>query len=235
MVQRPGHWQNKPDVPNIRTWLGMEWLRCSTSEMAQQDTISYDLSLCEKPDRFSPKSNNAQHTLLRLYCRRRHGCGEFPHGFGVRQVLTRPRRVAAATRRPVKNMTTTTRMLARNALGAERRQYRRVAYKAPVVAELTPRGLSRCPMLAEDISKRGLRVSCTHYVPARTQLLVTFYGHGPKEVVREVGTVVWVQQIDRQTRWRLGLAFDELPPGNRTPRSSAPTPDCSANSRVTSS
>ena len=116
-------------------------------------------------------------------------------------------------------MTTTTQMLAGNTLGAERRQYRRVAYDAPIVAEAIPHGLSRCPMLAEDISKRGLRVSCIHYVPARTRLLVTLYGHEPEEVVREVGTVVWVQQIDRQTRWRLGLAFDELPPSNRTPRS----------------
>jgi hypothetical protein len=68
---------------------------------------------------------------------------------------------------------------------------------------------------AEDISEGGLRVCCTDYVPCRSRLLVTFYRNDPPKRIRIPGTVVRVQQVDRQEKWNIGLAFDERPPGVR--------------------
>lgn len=113
-------------------------------------------------------------------------------------------------------MTSTSHPWARRPFGAERRKHRRVPYNAPVSAEpASPLSLSRLPMLAEDLSVGGLRVSCSDFVPCRSRLLVTLYGNERKEVIRVFGTVVHVQQIDREKRWRIGLAFDELSSGAR--------------------
>jgi len=71
-------------------------------------------------------------------------------------------------------------------------------------------------MLAEDISEGGRQASCTDFVPRQARLLITFYRNQPeKEVTRIPGTVVWVRQVDREKRWRIGLAFDALPSGAR--------------------
>jgi len=116
----------------------------------------------------------------------------------------------------VQNMTSTSQMWAKRALGEERRKHRRAPYDAAVSAEpIPPLGLSRFPMLAEDISEGGLRVCCTDFVPRQSRMLVTLYRSEPKEVIRVAGTVVRVQRVDRQGRWTLGLAFDELSAGAR--------------------
>ena len=70
-------------------------------------------------------------------------------------------------------------------------------------------------MLAEDISEGGLRVRCTDFVPRQSRMLVTLYRNEPKEVIRVAGTIVRVQQVDRQKPLTMGLAFDELSPGAR--------------------
>ena len=91
-------------------------------------------------------------------------------------------------------------------------------YNAPVSAEAMPplNSSSHIPMLAEDISEGGLRVSCNHFVPRRSRLLVTLHRNEPNGTIRIEGTVVRVQQVDRQERWNIGLAFDEQSAAGRT-------------------
>jgi len=116
----------------------------------------------------------------------------------------------------VQKMRSTSQMWAKRAFGEERRKRRRAPYDAAVSAEpIPPLGLSRFPMLAEDISEGGLRVCCTDFVPRQSRMLVTLYRNEPKEVIRVAATVVRVQQVDHQKQWTMGLAFDELPAGAR--------------------
>ena len=70
-------------------------------------------------------------------------------------------------------------------------------------------------MLAEDISEGGLRVCCTDFVPRQSRMLITLHRNELKEVIRVAATVVRVQEVDRQERWTMGLAFDELSAGAR--------------------
>lgn len=97
---------------------------------------------------------------------------------------------------------------------AERRRHQRVPYDAPVTAQPIPQGLmSRtCPMFAEDLSEAGLRVSSPEFVQLGSQLLVNVSNRVPKEEVRTVGTVVWVEKLDGKEGWRLGLSFDAPSP-----------------------
>jgi hypothetical protein len=67
-------------------------------------------------------------------------------------------------------------------------------------------------MFAEDLSETGLRVSSPEFVELGSQLLVSLFKRVPKEEVRTVGTVVWVEKLDGKEGWRLGLSFDAPSP-----------------------
>jgi hypothetical protein len=67
-------------------------------------------------------------------------------------------------------------------------------------------------MFAEDLSEAGLRVSSPEFVQLGSQLLVSVPNRVPKEEVRTVGTVVWVEKLDGKEGWRLGLSFDAPSP-----------------------